>query len=116
MGPFVDSANPILDSLDETFDELFERAVNQFAAKCYEDSSLAEMRIVLVPSLHDVQHDFVFPQPAFDAAKLDKRIFLCSNPATLNINGIMIGFSSHDIVQQLASIAYSKKFVIVLNN
>jgi DNA polymerase alpha subunit B len=73
IGPFVDSTNSLIetDKLDESYDDIFEHVVEKL-----KDIS-EKTSVVLIPSLRDIHHDFVFPQPAFDQVKNKKVI--CKN-------------------------------------
>lgn len=68
-----------------------------------------ELQIVMIPSLKDVHHDYVFPQPPFDHKKIyevishPKRLHLLSNPATFTINEVVFGVCGIDVLFQLGS-------------
>jgi DNA polymerase alpha subunit B len=70
-----------------------------------------QLHVVLVPSLKDAHHPFVYPQPPFQRKKVlealdleDKeRLHLFSNPCTFSINGILFGISSIDVIMHLSS-------------
>ena len=59
--------------------------------------------IVLLPSIRDVHHDLVFPQPPFQSA-LPGSIHTLTNPATFRVNDITIGGATHDVLKQVGAI------------
>ncbi|KAH8495457.1 hypothetical protein H0E87_018581 [Populus deltoides] len=67
MGPFVDSEHPEVKkgAVDRSFDELFCQEILRRLQDHVEYAG-SNVRVILVPSIRDAQHDFVFPQPAFD--------------------------------------------------
>ena len=58
--------------------------------------------IVLLPSVRDVHHDLVFPQPPFESA-LPRSIHTLTNPATFRVNEITIGGATHDVLKQVGA-------------
>uniref|UniRef100_A0A674GD90 DNA polymerase alpha subunit B n=1 Tax=Taeniopygia guttata TaxID=59729 RepID=A0A674GD90_TAEGU len=67
-----------------------------------EGTRSAGSQLVLVPSLRDVSHDFVYPQPPFsfpDLPKQDKeRVLLVPEPCVLDIDGVIFGLTSTDLL------------------
>ncbi|KAF1787487.1 DNA polymerase alpha, subunit B N-terminal [Phytophthora cactorum] len=70
------------------------------------------IQIVIVPSLRDANHEYVYPQPplnkkkaceAFEAVDYAKRVHFMSNPSTFSINEVVFGTSALDVVVQLSS-------------
>ncbi|KAI0221379.1 DNA polymerase alpha subunit B [Lamellibrachia satsuma] len=60
------------------------------------------MELVVLPSQWDVHHDPVFPQPPFQFGSiLERKIHFMSDPCTLNINGVVFGVTSTDILLHL---------------
>ncbi|CAL5433541.1 unnamed protein product [Camellia sinensis] len=75
-------------------------------------------RVILVPSIRDANHDFVFPQPAFDIQQAVSNISLAShnfkeitlsyqitsltNPGIFSANEIKVGCCTVDILKQLS--------------
>lgn len=92
MGPFLDTNHPLVNaSTPVPFDSLFETRViariRRAAAKM--DDAARVPHIVIVPSLDDVHHDFVCPQPAFrpDLSTLPQRnLTFASNPSVLTLS------------------------------
>ena len=120
VGPFVDANHPKVASgsstvkfegrdMEMSFEDMF-----QFKIKTEIEKALRAMhakdglrtRVVIVPSLDDVQHDFVYPQPPFnynfdDAVSDD--VILLSNPATFSLNEVTFGVTSSDILFHMGS-------------
>ncbi|RZB73294.1 DNA polymerase alpha subunit B isoform D [Glycine soja] len=82
LGPFVDSEHPDIKkgTVDTSFDEIFEEILKKLEE--YVDSAT---RVLLVPSIRDANHDFVFPQPAFD---IKSQIVSLSNPGIFEANKV----------------------------
>lgn len=60
------------------------------------------VKTIVIPSLRDVHHAFVFPQYPFSSKSTESIRFL-SNPCTLIINGISIGLTSVDILKHIGA-------------
>ncbi|XP_010531637.1 PREDICTED: DNA polymerase alpha subunit B isoform X2 [Tarenaya hassleriana] len=105
LGPFVDSDHPEIKkgTVDATFDEVFQTEVLS-KLQDYAECMGSEARVVLVPSIRDANHDFVFPQPPFDIRipDLEHQIISVSNPGTLEANQVKVGWCSVDVVKQLS--------------
>ncbi|CAK4705161.1 unnamed protein product [Aphanomyces euteiches] len=120
VGPFID-ANHVKDgvvSYDDvmvSFDDLFLfKIVAKFNTLL---SELPNCQLVLIPSVRDVQHPYVFPQPPFDRKKtfegLDspdyqRRVHLFPNPCTFTINGTVFGAISSDILLELGGAEFNR--------
>jgi DNA polymerase alpha subunit B len=72
----------------------------------------ADLQIVLVPSLRDAHHQYVYPQPPFNKKKAcealgtpehAKRVHMMPNPCTFSVNEVVFGISTLDIVMHLSS-------------
>ncbi|OMO60411.1 DNA polymerase alpha/epsilon, subunit B [Corchorus capsularis] len=105
LGPFIDSEHPQIKKgmVDLSFDELFEseilRMVQDYLA--YMGSNA---RVVLIPSIRDANHDFVFPQPPFDVDSLDLKhqIACLTNPGIFYADEVKIGCCTVDILKHLS--------------
>jgi len=95
IGPFLDESHPLLESLDDTFSDIFQK-------KCINPLQNINCKFLLVPSLSDVHHDVIFPQPPFFPHNL-KNIQFLPNPSCFSIEGINIGISSVDIINDIYS-------------
>lgn len=107
MGPLVDSDHPLfkLGAVDRTFAEIFqEEVLRRIEDYCDEMGSGA--RVVLVPSIRDAHHDFVFPQPPFDLTSLKgphNQITSLGNPSQFSLNELTIGCCTVDVLRHLSS-------------
>jgi DNA polymerase alpha subunit B len=101
-GPFVDRDHPIIRKgmVDIEFEELFKICCESF------QKLPKETKAVLIPSVRDVHHDPVYPQPAFKTSGLEggvkEKIVCASNPAMVSCKGLTIATTSHDILKHLS--------------
>ncbi|KAK9108413.1 hypothetical protein Syun_024424 [Stephania yunnanensis] len=102
MGPFVDSEHPEIKigAVDRSFDSIFHMEVLQDHVN-YMGSTA---RVVLVPSIRDAGHDFVFPQPMFSLNMSDSKqqIISLQNPGTFDANKVKVGCCTLDVLKQLS--------------
>ncbi|ONI30147.1 hypothetical protein PRUPE_1G233700 [Prunus persica] len=105
LGPFIDSEHPEIKkgTVDRSFDEIFRSEILRRLQDHVEYMG-SHARIVLVPSIRDANHDFVFPQPAFDIhpANLRHQITSLTNPGIFEGNQVKIGCCSVDILKHLS--------------
>ncbi|XP_067877606.1 DNA polymerase alpha subunit B [Heterodontus francisci] len=100
LGPFVDSKHEQIENcqLMVTYQEVFKQCMKGIV----EGTRGSGSHLVFVPSLRDVHHDFVYPQApfhCFETSKEDKeRVHFVSDPCTLNINGVIFGVTSTDVL------------------
>ena len=140
-GPFVDANHPKVaageteitgageeaESVD--FESLFKMRVSFFLEGLYETNPTLATRIVLVPSLNDVFHDHVFPQPPladripggvpspwFEEERVgdlglpfasendgaDRRLHCLSNPSIFSMNEVAVGITTNDVLCHLS--------------
>ncbi|RHY34421.1 hypothetical protein DYB32_001339 [Aphanomyces invadans] len=80
-------------------------------------AELPNCHLVLIPSVRDVQHPYVYPQPPFDRKKVfegldspdfQKRVHLLSNPTTFTINGTVFGATTSDILLELGGAEFHR--------
>ena len=66
----------------------------------------AQTHVVLVPSIQDIHHQPVFPQPPFPAGSLHSqhpdRYTVLPNPATFRCNEVTFGVVSSDVLKHLS--------------
>ncbi|XP_032939466.1 DNA polymerase alpha subunit B isoform X2 [Catharus ustulatus] len=105
FGPFLDAKHEQVEScqLPGSFSDVFRLCLRTIV----EGTRSAGCQLVLVPSLRDVCHDFVYPQPPFPCQDLPKedraRVLLVSEPCTLDIDGVVFGLSSTDLLLHLGA-------------
>ncbi|KAF9604536.1 hypothetical protein IFM89_007657 [Coptis chinensis] len=88
LGPFIDSEHPEIrkGTIDRSFDDIFHSDILR-RLQDYAEYMGSAARVVLVPSLRDAFHDFVFPQPAFDIhSDLKNQITCLPNPGLFDAN------------------------------
>ncbi|XP_062157586.1 uncharacterized protein LOC133865235 [Alnus glutinosa] len=105
LGPFVDSEHPEIKkgTMDRSFDEIFQMEVLR-RLQDYAEYMGSDTRVVLVPSIRDANHDFVFPQPAFDIhpPDLKDQIISLTNPGLFEANQVKISCCTVDILKHLS--------------
>ncbi|XP_078516554.1 DNA polymerase alpha subunit B [Lissotriton helveticus] len=100
LGPFLDARHEQVENclLTVPFEDVFNRCLKTII----EGTRSAGSQLVVVPSFRDVHHEFVYPQPPFscyDVAKEDKqRVHFVSDPCTLDVNGVVFGVTSTDLL------------------
>jgi hypothetical protein len=90
IGPFVDSDNTFLYSkkFKNSYDEIFEKMI-------MDKIKDITCKVVLIPSLDDINNDFIFPQMKIDINVDNDDIISLPNPCIFSINEIVsIGISS----------------------
>ncbi|XP_066378201.1 uncharacterized protein [Miscanthus floridulus] len=113
MGPFIDSDHPDIKkgTVDQSFHDIFHfeilRKIQDFTQ--YLGNTV---RVILIPSVRDAHHDFVFPQPAFDLnfpEDITHQITCLANPCLFSSNQIHFGCCTVDILKQLSGEEISRK-------
>ncbi|KAJ8246931.1 hypothetical protein GJAV_G00256910 [Gymnothorax javanicus] len=123
LGPFVDSKHQQIEKcqLTETFEAVFSRCVDSIV----EGTKGVGCRLVFVPSLRDIHHHFIYPQPPFTLPNLSRedseRVSLVSDPCTLLIGGVTFGLTSTDILfhmgaEEISSTSGSDRFTRILKH
>lgn len=120
VGPFVDSNHPRVKSGDMAIDyggttvnvsfpDLFDLKVQKNIEKALNaiaKSDGVKPKVVIVPSLDDVQHDFVYPQPpfeySFDVPEARDVVFM-SNPCTFALNEVVFSVSANDALLHMGA-------------
>uniref|UniRef100_A0A8C0G2D9 DNA polymerase alpha subunit B n=1 Tax=Chelonoidis abingdonii TaxID=106734 RepID=A0A8C0G2D9_CHEAB len=104
-----------------SFEDIFKHCLKMII----EGTRSAGSQLVFVPSLRDVHHDFIYPQPPFsyELSKDDKqRVHFVSDPCTLAINGVIFGLTSTDLLFHMgteeisSSSGVSDRFTRILNH
>jgi len=104
IGPFVDEEHPAVKKLelDVSHDDQFEEVINRIGAVVIEETESTEL--LLVPSLRDVHHDKVYPQPPYQLPeKMEHdRLHCLANPSTFTVKEMVIGVNTADILMDLS--------------
>ncbi|XP_056366125.1 DNA polymerase alpha subunit B [Oenanthe melanoleuca] len=105
FGPFLDAKHEQVEScqLPGSFSDVFRLCLRTII----EGTRSAGCQLVLVPSVRDVTHEFVYPQPPLPLPELPKedraRVLLVSEPCTLDIEGVVLGLTSTDVLLHLGA-------------
>lgn len=57
--------------------------------------------MILVPSVRDAHHHIIYPTPPFDVAKKYPNLRSVADPSMINIEGVVIGITSMDVLRHL---------------
>lgn len=105
LGPFVDTEHPDIKkgTMDRSFDEMFHFDILR-KLEDYVECMGSAARVLLVPSIRDANHDFVFPQPALDInlRDLKSQIASLTNPGIFEANEVKVGCCTVDILKQIS--------------
>eukprot|EP00048_Salpingoeca_helianthica_P020747 m.8276 g.8276 ORF g.8276 m.8276 type:complete len:627 (-) comp5197_c0_seq1:26-1906(-) len=98
-GPFVDMDHPLLQAgdLNMTYAQLFESIMHRVTTV----ATASGTQVITVPSLKDLHHHAVFPQPPFPTAQDQETVRSFSNPCTFTAREIAIGVCTADILFEL---------------
>ncbi|XP_004627306.2 DNA polymerase alpha subunit B isoform X1 [Octodon degus] len=100
FGPFLDAKHEQVENclLTSPFEDVFKQCLRTII----EGTRSSCSHLVFVPSLRDVHHESVYPQPPFNYPDLSredkKRVQLVSEPCSLAINGVIFGLTSTDLL------------------
>ncbi|XP_072826380.1 DNA polymerase alpha subunit B isoform X2 [Vicugna pacos] len=100
FGPFLDAKHEQVESclLTSPFEDVFKQCLRTII----EGTRSSGSHLVFVPSLRDVHHEPVYPQPPFSCPDLPredkKRVQFVSEPCTLSINEVIFGLTSTDLL------------------
>ncbi|XVF85182.1 hypothetical protein PTKIN_Ptkin17bG0097900 [Pterospermum kingtungense] len=111
LGPFIDSEHPQIKkgTVDMSFDEIFQLEVLR-KVQGYLEYMGPDARVIIIPSVRDANHDFVFPQPAFDLGSLsvNHQITNLTNPGLFEADEVKIGCCTVDILKHLSGEEFSQ--------
>ncbi|ETV79472.1 hypothetical protein H257_07473 [Aphanomyces astaci] len=120
LGPFIDANHAkdgvvAVDNVLVGFDDMFLfKIVAKFNTLL---SALPNCHLILIPSVRDVHHPYVYPQPPFDrtvvfegldSPDFHSRVHLLSNPSTFTINGTVFGATTTDILLELGGAEFHR--------
>ncbi|CAN4090508.1 unnamed protein product [Withania somnifera] len=93
LGPFIDSDHPEIKrgTVNRTFDEIFQDEILA-RLRDYVEYMGCTARVILVPSVRDASHDFVYPQ-----------INSITNPGIFCANEVKVACSTVDVLKQLSA-------------
>ncbi|KAM4643634.1 DNA polymerase alpha subunit B [Amazona ochrocephala] len=100
FGPFLDAKHEQVENcqLLGSFSDVFKLCLKMII----EGTRSAGSQLVFVPSARDVHHDCVYPQPPFCSPELPKedkqRVHFVSDPCTLEVDGVVLGLTSTDLL------------------
>ncbi|XP_027628231.1 DNA polymerase alpha subunit B isoform X3 [Tupaia chinensis] len=100
FGPFLDAKHEQVENclLTSPFEDVFKQCLRTVI----EGTRSSGSHLVFVPSLRDVHHEPVYPQPPFSYSDLSqedrKRVLFVSEPCSLSINGVIFGLTSTDLL------------------
>ncbi|XP_012520769.1 PREDICTED: DNA polymerase alpha subunit B [Propithecus coquereli] len=100
FGPFLDAKHEQVENclLTSSFEDVFKQCLRTII----EGTRSSGSHLVFVPSLRDVHHEPVYPQPPFSYSDLSredkKRVQFVSEPCSLSINGVIFGLTSTDLL------------------
>ncbi|GFN97156.1 DNA polymerase alpha subunit b [Plakobranchus ocellatus] len=114
MGPFVDIKNDVINTgdVEDTYEDMFTRQMEEIGRATQGLGS----KVVIVSSSRDAHSCYsVYPQPEYSlsthlsdgskkpAAQIEctKDLMFVSDPATLVVNGVVVGLTSTDILMHL---------------
>ncbi|XP_040826879.1 DNA polymerase alpha subunit B [Ochotona curzoniae] len=100
LGPFLDAKHEQVENclLTSPFEDVFKQCLRTII----EGTRSSGSHLVFVPSLRDVHHEPVYPQPPFSYSELSqedkKRVQFVSEPCSLSVNGVIFGLTSTDLL------------------
>ncbi|XP_039100813.1 DNA polymerase alpha subunit B isoform X1 [Hyaena hyaena] len=100
FGPFLDAKHEQVENclLTSPFEDVFKQCLRTII----EGTRSSGSHLVFVPSLRDVHHESVYPQPPFSYSDLSredvKRVRFVSEPCSLCLNGVVFGLTSTDLL------------------
>ncbi|RZC36529.1 vacuolar protein sorting-associated protein 11 -like, partial [Asbolus verrucosus] len=98
LGPFIEATHNILETVNESYDLFFESIVEGIMEKLKGSG----VKVIIVPSHKDVHNHVIFPSPSFKTRKNYENLICAPNPCILDIDGLVIGASSMDILSHIS--------------
>lgn len=85
--------------LAERFEDYFERIIDGIMEPLAECNT----QVMIVSSFRDATCDEIYPTPPYSIRKSYRNLHLCMDPSVININGVVIGVTSVDVITQIGS-------------
>jgi len=101
LGPFVEAAHPLIAAadLDVMLDDLYHDIVVKMV-EAIDTEDTQHTKLIVIPSLTDATHDFVYPQ-APNAVLDHERVFFFPNPCTFMIQELTFGCTTADVLSDV---------------
>ncbi|KAJ0173714.1 hypothetical protein K1T71_010863 [Dendrolimus kikuchii] len=100
-GPFMDSEHSNIknNTMAEPYKAYFEKLIDNLGEI---SNSSPYTKIYIVSSPKDCFHWNIFPSPPYTSRRKHAIVAFLPDPSTININGIVIGVTSNDILMQIS--------------
>ncbi|KAJ8713937.1 hypothetical protein PYW08_007557 [Mythimna loreyi] len=100
-GPFLDSEHIKVkdNTIAETFKSFFDKLIDNLGEL---NNTSPNTKIYIVSSNKDAFHVNIYPTPAYPSRRKHPNIHFVPDPCTLNINGIVVGVTSTDILMHIS--------------
>ncbi|XP_030035183.2 DNA polymerase alpha subunit B [Manduca sexta] len=100
-GPFIDCEHSMIkdNTIAETYSALFDKIVDSLGEL---STTSPYTKVYIVPSLKDAFHVNIYPTPPYSSRRKHPNIHFVSDPSTINVNGVVIGITSCDVLMQIS--------------
>ncbi|KAM3962543.1 DNA polymerase alpha subunit B isoform 2-T2 [Aphomia sociella] len=100
-GPFMDVDHIKIkdNTMAETYKSYFEKLIDNLAEL---NTASPYTKIYIVSNLKDVFHVNIFPTPPYSTRRKHPNIHFIPDPCTLNINGVLVGLTSTDVLMNIS--------------
>lgn len=98
-GPFMEADHKVISdniTLAETFEAFFEKMINGIVEAIGQETT-----ILVVASHRDAHADCVYPTMAIQMKKTFPNVHMLPDPSIVDLNGLVIGMTSTDIVDHI---------------
>ncbi|CAD5119859.1 DgyrCDS8443 [Dimorphilus gyrociliatus] len=99
MGPFVDCKNQNLMMQNKSYEDIFSDMMKYLR----QEVEGLHTKFFIIPSERDAHHDMVYPQNSFSLKSDEKNLRYLMNPGILDCDGLILGYTSTDIIIHMAS-------------
>ncbi|XP_059053167.1 DNA polymerase alpha subunit B isoform X2 [Achroia grisella] len=99
-GPFMDVEHSKIkdNSMAETYKSYFEKLIDNLAEV---HKTSPSTNIYIVSSVKDVFHVNIYPTPPYSTRRKYQNIHFLPDPCTININGVVVGLTSTDVLMSI---------------